>query len=426
MKSTKILSNIRVTIAHHTDNIIFVAATIALSATGLIGNLVAARYVTPGEMGVLQAPLVIAGYLGFLHFGIFSGIQRNIPISHGRNDITATEERIAESWLTAKVNAGLCALFTIVTALWLSRDGLIRTEVLGIVVLAATAITTPLILHCDIMFRCSRSLRSGGVAAALASIGSAAAGLLPVWFGQNGLLLRLVITPLWIFASKWCILPIRSTRSATFSGLLRQAKDGLPELLVGQLYIFFTLADRSIIGLYLSDEALGAFTLASMVTTGLQLLPTVVASLVYPRIAFEYGRTGEPSALRRLMWRGLLLSICLCLPIGLVTYFSIGPLIERFAPKYQSGIRAAQIATLGSIMLFYVAAGPIISTLRKNIGLGIASFAALGVVWLVGWFAVHNNYGIEGVAVARLLATAVLAIFTIGYAMWLTRANDTL
>lgn len=424
MKLAKASQKIWRFITRHTDNILFVGATIALSATALIGNLIAARYVAPAEMGILQAPLVIAGYLGFLHFGIFSGIQRNIPILLGRKDIAATEHRIAESWLTAKINAGLCALFTIFATIWYSKNGFTRGEILGLAVLAATSVTAPLILHCDIMFRSSRSLRSGGVAAALASIGSAALGLLPIWFGQSGLFLRLVITPFWIFLNKWVLLPIRSTKIATYSGLLRQAKDGFPELVVGQLYILFTLADRSIISIYLSDEALGAFTLASMVTTGLQLLPTVVASLVYPRIAFEYGRTGNPSALRRLLWRGLLISICLCLPVGLATYFSIGPLIEHFAPKYQTGIRAAQISTLGSIMLFYVAAGPVISTLRRNAGLAVASLAAAGVVWLIGWLAIRNDYGIEGVAVARLSATAVLAIFTIGYALWLTRANE--
>jgi O-antigen/teichoic acid export membrane protein len=52
----------------------------------IIGGLVAARFLAPQELGVVQAVMLIPTYLAFLQFGVFNGLNRNLPLFRAKKE----------------------------------------------------------------------------------------------------------------------------------------------------------------------------------------------------------------------------------------------------------------------------------------------------------------------------------------------------
>jgi Kef-type K+ transport system membrane component KefB len=93
---------------------------------------------------------------------------------------------------------------------------------------------------------------------------------------------------------------------------------------------------------------------------------------------------------------------------------------KTFLPNYIDGIKAAKIYSLGSIFLVYFGVSIIIPVVRRNIPLLIGYAISILILWMLGLMFVHRGFGIEGVAWARLIASAFLCVFTIIYSYYLT------
>ncbi|MGA2246780.1 MAG: hypothetical protein ABSH48_17450, partial [Verrucomicrobiota bacterium] len=78
---------------------VFASGNFVAMLLGLAGSLVQARYIGPEDMGVFRTFGIIAGYLVFLHLGVFDGLQREIPLQLGRGN-KAKVEQAASACLT--------------------------------------------------------------------------------------------------------------------------------------------------------------------------------------------------------------------------------------------------------------------------------------------------------------------------------------
>lgn len=55
---------------------VFATGNMTAMLLGVIGSLVQARYIVPEDMGVFRTFGIVAGYLTFLHLGVFDGALR--------------------------------------------------------------------------------------------------------------------------------------------------------------------------------------------------------------------------------------------------------------------------------------------------------------------------------------------------------------
>lgn len=195
---------------------------------------------------------------------------------------------------------------------------------------------------------------------------------------------------------------------------------GMPMLISGMLFTWLAAADRTVIATFLTAEDLGYFALATIAMSALQVFPASINQLLYPRVAQAYGQKGSSKFLRRYIWIGLAINLSLMIPIVIVGWFALPVIVEFFLPAYAPGIPSAKVALIGSLFFAYSGPSVIIPILRRNLPSQIAAVIAIGFVWAGGLYAISAGYGIVGVAVVRVIATAFYGLFVVGFVLYLT------
>jgi O-antigen/teichoic acid export membrane protein len=384
------------------------------------GSIVAARYLKPEDLGIIQTLMLIPTYLVFLQLGVFNGLNRNIAYYLGRGDDKKVENMVNSSWAFAKyvglTGAAISVALTFYFIWWTYPP----LYVWGMAFVSLTLIAEPFSQHMEIVYLSTRNFRVLGVALLCQNVIVFLGNLLPALLGALGLVAARIVYLVSRFFMRWAWYPFTSSGPGSFKEMRELSVTGMPLLIAGTLYAYLGVADRSVVAYYLGPKEVGYFALAGLVVFGIQFVPQCLATLFYPRIAAYYGRTNSTRQLRHYFWILLGVNGVVVLPLCILTFLLIGPLTRRYLPNYVPGIEAAQIACLSSFGFIYIGVAAIIAVVRRNTLYIIAIAISLALVWLLGGYLVQQGYGIKGAIWARAIATSLLCLFTIGFTYWLT------
>lgn len=214
--------------------------------------------------------------------------------------------------------------------------------------------------------------------------------------------------------------PLREGHQASFKDIRELSAVGIPMLVSGMIFNWLAAADRTIVATFLTAEDLGYYALAGIAMNALKVFPTSISTLLYPRVAHAYGAQGTSRALRRYIWIGLALNLALMLPVAVVGWFALPYVVTAFLPAYAPGIPVAQVTLVGALIFAYSGPSVIIPILRKNLPAQVMGVICLGLVWIVGTYAVTAGYGILGVAWARVIVMGFYGLFVLAYVFYLT------
>lgn len=183
----------------------------------------------------------------------------------------------------------------------------------------------------------------------------------------------------------------------------------------------FLAADRTYIASNMSSYDMGLYTIAGYCYSMIYIIPSAVATMLYPKATARYGETGDRRSLIPLWWKSMLLYLAILAPIMIIAYFAMPPLVKIFMPKYEEGILAGKITIITCITLVSNGPSVIFGTLKKNIVYMIVVALCLGLFWLIVTIWPEMFQTIESVAILRGVIALLLALFTIGYSFWLIR-----
>lgn len=387
---------------------------------GMLGGLVAARNLAPEELGVVQAIMLIPTYVGFLQFGVFNGLNRNLPLYRAKKEPERAQGFVNASAKMARwvaLAGALVALAAVLVFLWRSENP--QYAYVGLFLVPALFFQ-PLKLHQDTIYRGMREFERLGKNLHVTNLWVLLCSLSTSVLGITGLALKLATQNL----LGWLLLlphpPLKEGKQASFKDIRALSAVGMPMLISGMIFNWLNAADRTVVATFLTAEDLGYFALAGIAMNALKVFPTSIGMLLYPRVAHAYGANGSSRALRRYIWIGLGLNLILMLPVALVGWLALPFLVQNFLPAYAPGILAAQVTLVGALAFAYSGPSVILPILRRNLPSQIAGVIAIGLVWAGGIYAVSAGYGIVGVAVARVVATALFGLFVIANVFYLT------
>lgn len=390
---------------------------------GMIGSIVAARFVEPQELGVVQGVLLIPVYAGFLQLGVFNGLNRNLPLYRAKNEPEKVEGFVSASAWTARWVAVAGCLVGLGAVLFFVLRAENPLYIYISLALIPAMLLSPINLHWETIYRGTQNFERLGKTSHIQNGWSFLWAMSTSVIGVAGLGLKLATQ----FLPSWLLLrrspPVRHTSNAKFADARELAIVGFPMLISGVLFTWLAVADRSVIAAFLTAEDLGLFALSTMVMAAMQMFPASINQLLYPRVAYAFGANGSSSALRRYIWIGLLVNLGVMIPIVIVGWFLLPILVEGFLPKYVEGLPAAKIVLLGTLFLAYSGPSVIIPVLRRNLPAQIGAVGAIVLVWVGGYVAIRLDYGILGVAVVRALANGVYSLFILGFVFYLTRPS---
>jgi O-antigen/teichoic acid export membrane protein len=389
----------------------------------LFAGLLTARFLEPDDLGVIQSVMLIQVYCGFLHGGVFNGLNRNIPLFKGIGQIDRVQCYVDASYAIARITGIVGALVSTVAAgfFYVYADSPLYFRVC--LFLIPGMFFAPRRIHIDTVYRGTRSFSRLGIGMHIQNILNVVVAAMTAFAGVYAAAFRSACMPLFGLRYLYRNPPLTPIHSAKMKDVAALAKVGFPMMVSGLIFMWMNVADRTIIAMELPSKQLGYFALATITTTAMRALCEPVNQLLYPRVAHCFGEKGSSRFLRRYIWLGLFLNFILLLPVVGAGWLLIPVLVKTFLPQYAPGIQAAQISLLGSLCYIYTGPSVIIPIVRKNLPYQLAGLFSLGFVWMGGLWAVRNGYGIEGVTIARVSATAFFALFVIVFMFYLTWAD---
>jgi O-antigen/teichoic acid export membrane protein len=400
--------------------VFFAISTAAFQFSRLIVSLIVARWVGPEEFGVWNALNLLLLYGVLVLLGVPNGMNRDVPIHRGRGD-TQTVTKIFQTslWMVLLVNIVVGGVISTIS-IWQPTS-----YQMSLVWMGALFISWQLYQYLQL------SLKAQGLFHKMSQQQLIFAFLSPciilplayIWRVPGFILGQTIVTVL------LCVIIIRmGSLPLTFSwdwSIVKQLiSSGWPIMLVGLVYSLLTTVDRWIIGTFIGLEALGYYTLPILCLSVLQLLPSVISQQMYPRMAYQYGKTGLKRALIPLIKRQTLLSVSITWPILLAVYWLLPWIIPMAMPEYSPGIKPAQYLLIGLAMMpFSSGIGNFLNTVGKQRHYLTVQVAALISSVVLNTTFVRLGWGIIGVSFGSALAFAfyACALATVG---WFVLQND--
>lgn len=401
--------------------LVFVFAAISVPFVALVVNSITAAFVSPKEFGVFQSILLIQNYTGWLSFGVFSGLSRNLAINIGKGDSGAAQSAIDGSARIARVLSSVGLVIGVIATATLAMAEKTDTTAIGAALLLALSLAlSPLTTHLEATYRSGSEFARLGWSTFAIQLFYCGASALIVAFGYIGRLgadaLRVVMS----FAFRFYMRPWPTRGEGSLSTIKELAVVGLPIQAGGYLWGILLVADQSTIAIWLGPSALGDYTIARLFAAALFALPAALNQVLYPSACKLYGRTGIASALRPFYWKALCISIIVVVPISILGFFLVEPVTTMFFPAYAAGISSAKISALSGVCLACMGPSVIFGTLRRNKSLIVATSMALLSFWLVAWLCAEH-LSLEFVATLKFVILAILSIYVAAHAYFLTR-----
>lgn len=389
----------------------------------LFGGLIAAAFIVPQDLGTIQKVFLIAPYLGFLHFGIFNGLARNIAFYKVQGEQDKVQQMVNTSYAVAKAVAAAGFILVSVFILIAIFRGASLITILALFGLMISLSLSPINLHIDTTFRSSQDFGKLATIKNKETLLDTVLIVLPVFLGFLGKLLRdglnIIASFLWRFWKQ----PIPAKSKFNLVEAKELVSVGFPLLLGSYLVSIFSVADQTIIAESLGAEPLGFYTISKMIVFSVPLIPSTLSTLLYPKLSEKYGKYKNNRYLRKYFWYSIGINILALVPVCIVAFYTIEPLVEYFLPKYMPGIEAAKINLLTCLTLVYIGPSVIMAvTKRTKVPIFIAGIALL-LFW--GWRTFSETIAdIETVAWMRFYIGVFISISMLTYSYYITSLND--
>jgi len=163
---------------------------------------------------------------------------------------------------------------------------------------------------------------------------------------------------------------------------------GAPIFIVGQVYAWWTVLNSTLVLGFMGKQGLGLYAMVLVAGGTLELLPTAVSQVIYPRMAEHYGRTGRVNDLVRMSIKPTILSVAGMVPLVVAAWFAVGPVVRWILPAYVDAVPAIRWSVLVPVVQCFCPVINIYNVLRRQdlyiaaIVIGIGTYVG-SLLWLV-------------------------------------------
>jgi O-antigen/teichoic acid export membrane protein len=386
---------------------IFASGNTVAMLLGVVGSFVQARYIAPEEMGVFRTFGIVAGYLTFLHLGVFDGLQREIPLQMGRGN-QAEAERAASACLAWIVFISLIGgVLFLALALraacyheWMRFWGwLAYTPVIAATFYAGYLGTT---------FRSGQQFISlSRIAVIQAIAGTLVLPLLPI-MGYYGACLRATVGSVTniFFLHRWR--PLKVCLRFNWPRFREVVRIGLPLSGIGYLATSLWVSLEGTFMLeWFGIKSLGLYSVALFVRGMVNQLAQNMNQVMNIKVYEQYGRSGRVEDCLRVIFKPMVLAFLASLPLIVVGWSALPWAVSRLIPKYVGAISMTRVVLLSMPITFLSlpvtilwATGRLIDCFTGVI-VGFLAFAGLS------YLLYRLNVGALSVLIASILGQAI-------------------
>ncbi len=201
---------------------------------------------------------------------------------------------------------------------------------------------------------------------------------------------------------------------------------GAPIFVVSQVYLWWVVLNSTLVLSYTGEQGMGLYAMVLMAGQAMELLPTALAQIIYPRMAEQYGRTGRLGDLVRMSVKPTLFSVLGTAPLVVIGWWLMGPVVRLLLPNYVDAVPAMQWSIVVSFVACFTTVNAVFPVLRRlglyavAIVLGMATYGGC-LLWLM-----RDGVSLVAFAQAMLIgrvAMTVICFLFIGWLVWQSRKH---
>lgn len=393
----------------------YTLSNIITSIVSFVSGIVAAAYIAPEDLGVIQAVLLVQTYAAFLHLGVFNGINRNLAFYKAKGDSDKMQDQIDTSHTVSVATAVIGLLIGVIVIIYFLLHNKPAIYIWSGIYLTVSLIMTPLTNHLDNTFRSGQQFGLLGKIKNVQSFIYIVFSLMPIVLGYIGRVLAQIENLIFGWAARYRKAPYRHKGIGDMLSFKELVATGAPLLLGGYIWGVFVVSDKTYIAASLSAKDLGLYTISGYCMTLLMVVPTALNTLLYPKAATRFGQTGDKHSLMAFWKKSLLLFTLVLFPLCAFVWLVLPYCVEWFMPNYIDGVPAAKITLLTCLTFISMGPSVVFGTLRKNVWYIFAVAISLGLFWLIVSLKGEYFTTIERVAWLRFALSLVMMAFTIVY-----------
>lgn len=330
----------------------YLNSTIIIFSVGLLASLFTYRYIDPESLGIWTAVTTFEVYATFLRIGIPNGMNRELPYELGANNV-----KKAKSYASTTLAYSLfiscfliiCFIVVVFTETFNSQSTHFKLALLALFV---RIIIEPYTTYLSGTFRSNENFSK------LSRIQNIQAGIrlitivLVIRFGFNGFIFRELIIVVTNGIQLHLSRPLRIMPQFQWSSFKILLRIGFPIFIIS----FITSTIDTFPRLFLIKNGdslqLGLFTPISIFLMAIAVIPSTIASYLYPRFSFSLGQNGDALSLWRKTKSIYGISIIIAICVSTVVYFSVDFFI-KFFPKYILSVPYIKISCIASLFIGY-------------------------------------------------------------------------
>jgi O-antigen/teichoic acid export membrane protein len=394
---------------------IFASGNMVAMLLGVVGSLVQARYVGPEDIGVLRYIGIVAGYLTFLHLGVFEGLQREIPFRLARGNRDKAEQAASSClvWITfVSISCGIVFLSLAFRAAYY-REWM---QFWGWLAFTPSVVSTFYGGYLGTTFRTGQQFIQFSKASVIQAVtGTLVLPLMPI-MGYYGACLRAAVTSIsnLFLLHRWR--PMRVRLSIDWPSFREVIKIGLPMSGIGYIY---TSLWASLEGTFVLEwfglKALGLFSMAVFIRTIVVQLSQNMNQVLSVKICEQYGRSHCVEDCLLLIVKPIIVAFLASLPLIGVAWLLLPWVVTHLIPNYIDAIQVMQIMLLMMPILFLRLPASILLAAARRMDTFISVITGFLVFVGCSYLFYKLDFGMVSVAIASILGQIVslLAVYLI-------------
>ncbi len=381
------------------DTLWYTASVYVAQFFGMFSGFATRKFLEPTEMGVWVILQTMLSYGLFAELGILTAMYCRVPVYEGLKD----KNKVKETYNAAFTFVFCAAIFAMVI---FTLIGFIKplghaTRIGMFAAGGMVLLTLVYNFYISLLWSWHRFKLLGWTIILNAVLTVFFVFLWVKPWRLSGLYLSALITTAFSIVCIWVNLKVTPKLFFDRRVIFDLLRFGAPIFAAGMIYTIFLSIDRVMIAKLISTEALGLYSIATVVFSFSSTAPKMFSIVLFPRMQEEYASSGSVDRIVSMVIKpDLIIAFLSPVVLGLA-YFLIPIMVRKILMKYTAGILAAQILLLGSffLSLVYNVQNFLITVNKRTHSIPFLILAIGAGLSLIYVF-IKRGMGIEGVALA--------------------------
>jgi len=389
----------------------------------MVGGILQARCVLPSVLGMFNSIGLVLGYAPFLQLGVLNAINRELPYFIGKGDRQRVNELAAAAQAWALAVGGIVGIalsgvgcWQLIHGEWQLAAGWFTYAVLGVLLFYNTN-------YLQMTYRTGHDFARLAMSSVIENTVALVLVVLVALLSFYGLCLRALLTAFVSVAFLHYWRPVRVGPRWNWGHLKHLLVIGAPIFIVGQVYAWWTVLNSTLVLGYMGEKELGLYSMVLLAGGAMEMLPTAVGQVLYPRMAEQYGRTGRLGDLVRMSFKPMILSAIGVAPLIVVGWWLMEPVVRFILPAYVDAVPAMQWAILLAFVSSFGSINSVFPVLR-HLGLyAVAIVLGMATYWGSLMWLMRDGASLVAFPQAMLIGRASMTLFCYLFIAWLIQRD---